>query len=76
MTGMCVFDGDCAFSAISTLVTSCLNPLQRCVDLGWLSINVILDNPCSINNSGDTNDKKQGQSVISQDVGLVFIKGN
>lgn len=69
--------GVCAFLVISTLVTNCLNPIQRFVDLGWHSVNVILDN-ININNSGNVNVRKQGQSAISQNVYAVcvFIKGN
>lgn len=62
---------------ISTLVINCLNSLQRFVDLGWYSANVILDNPSDINNSGSANDRKQGQNVISQDVygGMCLSQG-
>lgn len=68
----------CALSVISTLVINCLNSIQRFVDLGWYSANVILDNTSDINNSGSANDRKQGQNVISQDVyrGYVFITRN
>ena len=67
-----------ALSVISTLVINCLNSIQRFVDLGWYSANVILDNTSDINNSGSANDRKQGQNVISQDVyrGYVFITRN
>ena len=67
----------CALSVISTLVINCLNSIQRFVDLGWYSASLFLDNTGDISNSGSA-DRKQGQSVISQDVcrGYVFITGN
>lgn len=41
--------GVCDFSVVSTLANNRLNSTQRFVDLGWLSINAILDNTHDIN---------------------------
>lgn len=65
--------GVCDFPVISALASGCLDPTQRFVDLGWHSGDAILDDTHE-----SANDRKQGQSIISQDGGGVrmFIKGN
>ena len=77
MTGIFVFDESLCLVSVSTLVINCLNSIQRFVDLGWYSASFFLDNTSDISNSGSANDRKQGQSVTSQDVcrGYVFITG-